>query len=176
VEKSNERSVYLSIRMRRHLKDQLTADARRHKTNLNALINTTLEKHVSFDSISEHVRAIPVNQNLFAAMLESVSEERMEGIGIELGPRLIRNTFLFLNIKYDLDNLIEHYFEPLGSFSGWYNFSSTEGGPNRKLIFEHTHGPKWSAFLKRYIAGIIKAATGVEPRITLEDGLLVAYC
>ncbi len=176
MENSNDKFVYVSIRIRQRLKDRLAEEAKHHKTNINALVNATLEKHDSFDRITEHLRAIPLNQQLFAAMLDSTTEERMERVGKELGPHIIKKTFSFLNIEYNLDNLIEHCFEPLGSFSGWYIFSSSRSGPSRRLMFEHVHGPKWSAFLKYYIAGMIKAATGVEPRITVEDGLLVAYC
>jgi len=79
---------------------------------------------------------------------------------------------LFLDIDFNLDELIEHYFEPVSSYSGWYTFNTAMHGANRILMFRHSYGPKWSAFLKQYIASIIKSATGIEPEVTIEDGLV----
>ena len=99
MENSNEKFVYVSIRIRKLLKDRLTEEARHRKTNINALVNATLEKRDSFDRITEHLRAIPLNQQLFAEMLDSTPEERMERVGRELGPHIIKRTFSFLNIS-----------------------------------------------------------------------------
>jgi hypothetical protein len=99
----------------------------------------------------------------------------MERIGKELGPKLIKETFAFLGLSYDLESLIKNYFRPLSLFSGWYNFNISGSGRDRRLLFEHRHGPKWSAFLSQYVGGIIKAINGLEPRITVEDGLVVVY-
>lgn len=138
----------------------------------NALTVNILEKYISFDRIAEHVGVIPLNSVLFSKMLEDITPEEMEEIGRELGPRLIKGTFAFLDLDYDLDSLIENYFEPLGAFSRWYSFNIAGTYPNRRLLFEHAHGPKWSAFLKNYITSIIKSSTGTEPRVLVSDGLI----
>jgi hypothetical protein len=109
-------------------------------------------------------------------MLDSIQTEEMERLGRELGPRVVKQTFAFLGLNFDLEGLIEHYFQPVSSFSRWYTFNVVGSGANRKLMFEHQYGRKWSAFLKQYIGGIIKSATGTEPRITIDDGLVTGYC
>ena len=161
--------VHVSVRLPSELRDQLRIEAKRSHNNFNSLINDVLEKHVSFDRITEHVRAVPVNLYLFSEMLRNVPVEQMEAVGKELGPRLIRQTFTFLGIEYDLESLIQYYFEPVGAYSRWYSFNMAGRPPNRKLMFEHQYGRKWSAFLRYYVGGIIKSATGNEPRITVDD-------
>jgi hypothetical protein len=134
------------------------------------------KKHVSFDRILDHVGAIPLNGPLFSKMLNEVPLEEMEKLGKELGPELIKRTFAFLGLSFDLENLIKSYFGPLSSYSRWYRFNISGSGRNRRLLFEHSHGPKWSAFLGQYIGGIIKSATGIEPRTLVEDSLVVILC
>jgi hypothetical protein len=80
-----------------------------------------------------------------------------------------------LSLEFDMDGLIEHYFRPLSMYSRWYNFNMAESGSNRRLLFEHSYGPKWSAFLKSYLSGVIKSATGSEPRIMVEEGLITVF-
>jgi len=109
-------------------------------------------------------------------MLGSIQIEEMERIGKELGPKVVKQAFSFLGLSFDLEGLIEHYFQPVSSYSRWYSFNVVGSGTNRKLMFEHQYGWKWSTFLKQYIGGIIKSATGTEPKIVIDEGLVTAFC
>lgn len=126
--------------------------------------------------IVEQVEAVPLNNPLFTGILDMIDADEMGKLGAELGPRLVKNTFTFLDLEFDVDGLIENYFRPVSKYSRWYSFNVWGSGVTRKLMFEHSYGLQWSAFLKHYIAGIIKSATGSEPRITLDDGLITVYC
>ncbi len=172
----NGKFVRTSIRILGKLKTNLKQEASGREMSLNALINSVLERHVLFDRILNHVNAIPLNGPLFTGMLDGVPVDQLEKMGKDLGPKLIKETFVFLGLSYDLENLIESYFRPLSAYSGWYRFFNVSGsGRGRKLLFEHPHGLKWSIFLKHYLAGIIKAATGTEVRITIEEALVIIY-
>jgi hypothetical protein len=133
-------------------------------------------KHISFDIITEHVRAIPINGPLFSGLLDATPIEVLERLGTELGPKLIKQTFVFLDLDFDINGLIQHYFEPMSSFSGWYEFRLVVTEKNRKLMFKHSHGPKWSSFLRAYISSMIRAATGTELRIITDEELVTVYC
>jgi hypothetical protein len=85
---------------------------------------------------------------------------------------VVKQTFAFLNLDYDLDALVERYFQQLSTHSRWHSFNMKSKGADRKLMFQHQYGPKWSAFLKEYIGGIIKSAIGMEPRIVVSDELI----
>jgi len=174
--KSRVEFVHISLRIPMIVKNDLEQDARRQRTNFNSLASKILTKYTSFDKIAEHIEAIPINGRLFSGMLSEVPTEDLERLGKELGPQLIKETFAFLDLKYDIDGLIEHYFDPMSSFSTWYIFTLAGIGPNRRLMFKHSRGPKWSAFLKAYISSIINAATGIEPRAIIDDRLVTVYC
>ncbi|MDA4123775.1 MAG: hypothetical protein OK456_11405, partial [Thaumarchaeota archaeon] len=168
--------VHISLRIPTSLKESLEKDASRDHMNLNSLVSKILVKYSSFDKIADLVGAIPLNTQLFGEMLNSVPQDRMESIGKEIGPKLIRQTFTLLGIEYDIDSLIQYYFEPLAAYSRWYRFYVVGTSPNRRLMFEHSHGGKWSAFLRHYITGIIKSATGAEPKTTVSDDLVTVFC
>jgi hypothetical protein len=173
---SNQKFVHVSLRMSRETKAKLKAEAEQRGISFNNLTNQIIQRHVAFDRIVEKVGGIPLSRALFESMLNQVSIEGMEAIGKELGPKLIRQAFKILGFSYDLESLIKTYFEPLSTYSGWYSFSVSRTGQERRLLFEHNHGQKWSAFLGQYVGGIITAAIGREPQVAIEDGLVTVTC
>jgi len=167
--------VHVSLRIPKKTKTDLEKQAKRHHTTFNSLSSKILFKGTSYDTIADQLSAVTINGSLFAGMLEDVPQAHLESMGRELGSRLIKQTFVFLDLQYDIEGLIQHYFEPVSTFSRWYSFTIAGSAPHRRLIFQHPHGAKWSAFLKAYICSIIKAATGVEPRATADDSLVTVY-
>jgi hypothetical protein len=173
--KVRERFTHVSLRIPESAKTSLERQAKRQHVNFNSLASKILVKGTSYDTIAEQLGAVTISRALFDVMLEDVPAARLEQLGKNLGPNLIKQTFTFLDLPYDLEGLIRYYFEPVSSYSGWYSFRLAGAGSNRKLMFQHAHGPKWSLFLKSYISSIIKAATGSEPRADVDDGLVTVY-
>lgn len=168
--------THVSLRVPVRLQGELSREAKRQRVTLNSHINAILAKHASFDRIVETMKALPLSAALFRELLEATSADQMESIAKKLGAKVVKQSFAFQGIEFDLDNLIEFYFEPLSQHSGWYVFNTHLEGPSRKLIFTHSHGPKWTAFLKGYYTALIRAATGSEPDVRLEDEMLTFTC
>jgi hypothetical protein len=166
----------MSLRVDKRIKTRLKEEADERGINMNALANLILSKHVLFDSFVEYTESVPLNKLLFVRMLEGNQIDEMERIGKELGPKVIKEAFAFLGLDFDLEGLIKNYFQPVSSFARWYSFNVVGSGANRRLMFGHQYGRKWSVFLKQYLGGMIKSATGTEPRITIDDGLVVVFC
>jgi hypothetical protein len=169
---STDSFVHISIRISAKQKDRLNREAKRRHITLNSLIISVLAKYDSFEKILESTKAIPLSGALFGELLEIISIEEIETIAKKLGAKVVRQSFAAQGIEFNLDNLIEFYFEPLSEHSGWYEFNWRLVGTNCKLIFTHSHGPKWTAFLRLYYAAIIRSATGAESDVTVEDGVL----
>jgi hypothetical protein len=178
MERLTERVEYVHVSLRIPLpaKNSVDEEARQQHLNFNSLVSKILEKHISFDKIAEDLNAISLDGLLFSEMLEAEPLERLEQLGEELGAELVKQTFVFLGLEHDIYGLIRHYFETMAAFSGWYSFAIVGSGSNRKLMFEHHYGPKWSAFLKAYISSIIRTATGSEHRVTMDDSIVTVYC
>jgi len=168
--------IHISVRISAKLRNRLKREAKRRHVTLNSLINEILARHDTFDKILETMKAIPLSEELFRAWLQRTSQEEMEGMAKNIGPSVVRRSFASRGIEFNLDNLIESYFEPLSDYSGWYQFEWDFVGASRKLIFTHSHGPKWTAFLRRYYAALIGAATGAEPSVTVEEGVVTFTC
>jgi len=168
--------IHISLRLPERLRNRLKEEADHRKITLNSLINTIISMYVSYNRILEVSEAIPFSGALFQEWLEVTSSDHMEGMAKKLGPSVVRQIFAFQGIDFNLDNLIKYYFEPLSANSGWYLFNTYFEGMSRKVVFRHSHGPKWTAFLKRYIGSIIQSATGTEPEVTIEDETLTFTC
>ena len=164
--------AHVSIRIPEALRIRLTHDAEQRSISLNSLIMAILAKYDSFDKIVEGTRAIPFSGAFVAEVLDITSIEEMESIARKLGANVVKSSFALRGIPFNLDNLIKFYFEPLSQHSGWYTFNTYFEGTNRKLIFQHSHGAKWTAFLKHYYAAILRSATGTEPEVVVVNGTL----
>jgi hypothetical protein len=168
----HKRFVHISFRIPVELKEELEDDVKKQKTNLNSLGNAILAGHMFFDRIAEREGVVMLGRQVFAQIINVIPAEQAERIGKEIGQKMIERAFTVLNIKNDLDNLIARYIIPMGIYSGWYNFSEVNIGPNRKLMLEHNYGQNWSLFLKQYLSGTIRSVTGIEPKIEINKGLL----
>jgi hypothetical protein len=135
-------------------------------------MNHLLTKYVIFDRIVEHERSIVLDRRIFFPIIQKVPVEELEKIGKELGPKLVRQTFEFLNIEPTVDNLVNRYLEPMGTYSGRYQSNIVAATPNLKLVLEHEYGSKWSAFLAQYMTGVVKSLLSCEPKIEVEDDLV----
>jgi hypothetical protein len=168
--------IHVSLRVPERLRNQLKEEADDRNITLNSLINTIISMYISYNKILEVSDAMSFSGAFFQEWLEITSADQMEGIAKKLGPKVVRQIFAFQGVDFNLDNLIRYYFEPLSANSRWYLFNIHFEGSSRKLIFRHSHGPKWTAYLKPYYAAIIRSATGVEPGVTVEDGVLTFTC
>ncbi len=164
--------VHISLRISEKLRSRLNREAKRRHLTLNSLISDILARHDVFDKILETTKAIPLSEEFFRVWLQKTPQDEMEDIAKSIGPKVVRRSYASRGIEFNLDNLIKFYFEPLSDYSGWYQFEWDFVGTSRKLIFTHSHGPKWTAFLRRYYAAIIRSATGSEPDVTVEEGVV----
>lgn len=118
---------HVSLRIRKQLRHRLKEEAKSRHVPLNSLINAILAKYDAFDKILEGTNAIPLSEAFFQELLETISIEEIESIANKLGAKVVRRSFAFRGIGFNLDNLIEFYFKPLSEHSGWYRLSTTQG-------------------------------------------------
>lgn len=167
--KSRGKFIHVSFRVPSQLKDQLDTEAKRKKLNLNAFVTRILVKYYKFDRLVEHENSVVIERHVFSRILEKMSYEDMAEIGKEFGPIIVREDFEFFGISPTLDNLVEEYFEPMGTFSDRYEFNVSGIAPNLKLILRHEYSSKWSVFLGEYAKGVINSVLGKNVKIQLED-------
>ena len=168
----NTRFTHISLRIPENLRHQLDGIARGQHIPLNALATRILAKCVEFDRIVEHERSIVLDRQVFLRFIDETPLDQLEILGRTLGPRLVKQTFEFFDVEPTVKNLVSHYFEPMGAYSGRYQVNITGSGSNFKLILEHDFGSKWSAFLVEHTKGVFKSVLGTEPLIESSDSLV----
>ncbi len=127
--------IHVSLRLPTRLRNQLNEDAKRHNITLNSLLITILAKYITFDKILEGTKALPLIESIFRELLEIASLDQMESIAKKLSSKVVRQSFAFQGVDFNIDNLIEFYFQPLSDHSGWYQFNFRIEGTSRKLMF-----------------------------------------
>ncbi len=165
--------THVSFRIPIELRTSLEEEGKRRNTNVNALVNQILGRYMAFDRKADDERAVVLEKITFERILSQIPAEVLADIGGDLGPKIVKRLLAFYAIQPNLSSLVESYFEPMGSFSGWYHFRMSRTGPNPTLVFEHDNGPGWTAFLERYIAGVITSVLGIQPRIEANDSFVV---
>jgi hypothetical protein len=168
--------VHVSIRVSAKLRSRLNGEARHRHITLNSLINAILEKYDSFDKILLDAKAIPLSEAFFVEILELTSIEEIESIAKKLGAKVMRQSFASQGIEFNLDNLIEFYFEPLSEYSGWYQFNWAPRRHESQADLHALARPEVDRILRRYYAVIIRSATGVDPDVTVEEGVITFTC
>ena len=170
--RNDKRFVHISFRISENLRRELNSEAKRQGINVSALANRVLMKYIVFDRIVEHEHSVVLDRRIFTPIIDKISRDDLEVIGMNLGPRLVKQTLEFFGIEPTVENLISRYFEPMGTYSGRYQSNVVGSGPELKLILEHDYGSKWSAFLAEYVKGVVKSVLGTEPRIELANDLI----
>jgi hypothetical protein len=78
-----------------------------------------------------------------SAILESISDEKIEAIARELGSALSREFMLLLYKKIDLESYVE-YLSLLCRYGGFAHFEVEKEGRDYTITLLHTYGQKWS--------------------------------
>ena len=173
--KEPEKSVTVSFSIPERLKSELEAECARNHTTLSSLVVQLMSRHVTYDKMMEHFGGVHVGKRIFTLMLRTLEPRTMEVLGKSLGSSRVQESFAFMNIEPNMNNLITNHFGPLAAYSGWYRMTNLVEGRDRNLILEHDLGPSWSAFLKGFYGAMIESLIGEMPSIDVEEGLVVIH-
>lgn len=139
---------------------------------VNAVINRVLENYVIFYMRKNTLPTIITSQILVSKIVQKLSQKEMEEIAIQ-GPKTILKLFTLLDLDFNLQNIIEHYFSIVGKYCGWYSFNYSKKGNHLRLIFKSDLGPGWNKFLMLYISTILKSLKLKFEYKSINDSMLV---
>ncbi len=167
-----KRFTHLSVRIPSDLNTHLVSESKRQGITLNALINRTLERYLTFDRLVDFDHSVVLEEQIFERLLEHIDNEDLAKVARDIGPKVVKRDFAFFNISATLDSLVSSYFRPAGKFSNKFDINVSGEFPNVKLVLSHEHGLKWSNFLREYCEGVIESVIGARPLITAEDDVV----
>jgi hypothetical protein len=162
----------VTLRLQTDLLDTLMEEADKRDLTLNALINRTLSKTVSYDNNVNVVQCLTMPHELFLEIINEIPQNKIHEIG-KGGPRIAKKLFSILGIKYDLEHVIENYFTILSKYCGWFEFSYKEQFGNYRLVFCAGKDPRWGIFVQAYIKNILESLKIAPINDTIHDGIVV---
>ncbi|HSD05067.1 MAG TPA: hypothetical protein VLB45_04855 [Nitrosopumilaceae archaeon] len=162
----------ITLRLPNQVLEILKTEAEKKDLPLNALITKILYKNISFDL---HVKAMPnitIPHDLFINFIDKIDDSFVEDIA-KAGPTTVKKLFKILGINYDLDQIIYNYFDMIGKYCEWYQFSHQAKHDKYRLVFNSTLGPKWTKFLAMYVRSILESLKIRIDEMSINDGLVV---
>lgn len=152
------RSVPITFRIYADSLQILKEHADREDLSSNTLLNKILKRWISFELSIQPLNPIILPSNLFASLLDTVSDEDWEILKQQLIQEVVKSLFSLIYDTSRPEELFKHL-EFMSKYSGWFSLQvfKNNGITNIvKLILKHNHGIKWSLFLKEYLQDIIK--------------------
>lgn len=146
----------ITLRLPESILKKLKKESDERVLPLNAIINRILTKHVMFDMRINKLSGITTPQDLLSNIIDKLDETQKEELALQ-GPQIVKKLFRMLNVKYNVQNVIDDYFIMLGTYCGWYKFHVDSENNQHRLIFESDLGKEWIAFLSMYVNGILKS-------------------
>lgn len=162
----------VTLRLPNPILDALRKEAEKRDLSLNALVAKILSKSISFDL---HVKAIPnviIPHDLFINVIDKIDDRFVDEIA-KTGPFVVKKLFKILGFEYDLDQVIYNYFDIIGKYCEWYQFSHQIKHGRYRLVFNTTLGSKWTTFLITYVRTILESLRIRVSDISINDGVIV---
>ncbi len=132
----------------------LQNEAETRNLSLNALVTTFLYKVIICELDLNTIPNITISQKTLKKIIEKVDESEFNEM-VKDGPKVIQNLFLILNHDYNLDNVIEHFFNLIGEHWGWFQFSYSNKNDQYRLVFKTSLGLRWKNYLTMYVTTVL---------------------
>lgn len=145
-EKESENKNYsITLRIRSSVYQKLKEYADHEQLSVNYLANQIFSNFVDWDATASKAGWIVFHRNALRAFLETIDEESLRNIAVSTADYVKDVTLLMLG-KSDA----ESYYTMLKSRAKRSGFVLLESrhGNNKKIIFQHDMGKKWSLFFK----------------------------
>lgn len=162
----------VTLRLPHQVLEVLKKEAEKRDLPLNALVTKILYKNISFELHTKAMPSITMQHDLFMKVIDKVDEAHMEEIAKE-GPNIIRKLFKILGLEYNLDHVVYSYFDVVGKYCGWYDFTYEIKRDKYRLIFNTQLNSKWTRFLLTYMRAILESLKIHVDDESVNDSIIV---
>lgn len=162
----------VTLRLPNQVLEILKGEAEKKDLTLNALVSKILFKNISFDLQVKAMPNITIPPEIFIEFINKSDNSAIEEIA-KNGPALVKKLFRILGLSFDLDNVINNYFEMVGKYCEWYKFSHQIKHNRYRLVFNTMLGSKWAIFLSIYAKSILVSLKIHLDEESVNDGVIV---
>jgi len=162
-----------TIRLSEEIDSLLESDAQKQNISTNALVGKILARYADWDRVVEKLDFVSLPTTFFVAMINEISDERLQEMASQEAMRQIKNQALWNFGKSDFDMLLKTIVL-VGKYGLASNVSVESWGEGNNVItLHHKWGQKGVVFFRSFFDSFIRGVAGVQPRIDVADEVLV---
>ena len=162
----------VTLRLPYQVLEVLKKEAEKRDLPLNALVTKILYKNISFDLHMKAMPSITMQHDLLTKIIDRIDESYMEEIAKEES-NTVKKLFKILGLEYNVDNVVHNYFDVVGKYCGWYDFTYEVKRDKYRLVFNTQLSSKWTKFLLTYVRVILESLKIHIDDESLSDGIIV---
>ena len=170
-----KKTILRTIRVSEELDSLIEKDAEDQNISANALITKIITHYVEWQRVIEKTSYILITSSLFKAIINEVSDEKIEEIAKTVVTTVIKELSLLEFGKNDFDSILKTMFL-IGKYETGLrtSVSTPVEGKDCKytLTLYHDWGPKGSTLFKSYFDNLIRNETGKPPTTSITDDVV----
>jgi len=121
--------------------------AKNEKISLNALVNNMISRFLQWDMIVQKAGWIVFHKNTMKEILQCVDDDKLKEIA-ERAAEYLKDITLLMSGTTDLESCLEVLRNK--TMNSGFVIMESEHENNRRIVFHHGMGRKWSSFFKTH--------------------------
>jgi hypothetical protein len=167
-----KKTILRTIRLSEEIDNLLERDAQKQNISTNALIGKIMTRYVEWDRIIEKLDFVSFPNTFFVALINEVSDEKIQEIAAQEAIRQINNQTIWDFGKTDFDTFLKTILL-VGKYGIASDISVESWGEGSYVItLHHRWGKKGVVFLRSFFDSFIRSELGVQPRIDIADNVM----
>ncbi len=141
----------------------LGRESEKRDMHSSTLLAQLLRKSLTFDLPLKEIGVVTVPEPCFQHIVDDMDADKLQQVAEELSMKNFGLILALLGGRYDLESIIQSYYNKFGKYSGWYSFSYNVIDSKEqvyRLTLKHTRGIKWSRYLANYNHTILERVCG----------------
>lgn len=170
-----KKTILRTIRVSEEIDSLIAKDAEDQNISANALITKIMTRYTEWQRVIEKTSYILIASSLFRAIINEVSDEKIEEIAKNVVPTVMKNLAMMEFGKTDFDSMLKTIFLISKYETGLRTSATTpvEGKDGKyTLTLYHDWGPKGSVLFGSYLDNLIRNEIGKPPAANVTDDVV----
>jgi len=162
-----------SFRVEQYISNILDEEAERMGISVNALVNIILKHYADFNRFLSKIDLVILNREILTKFLQSMDDQEVFKIGIELGETIPKDTILFWKKELAQQNVFEYLEKIICRYGLLGTYDEINQNEGKIIVIRHRLGKKGSIFFQGYIKSIFNIV-GLDNTIELTESSVKA--
>jgi len=167
---SYEKTVNLTIRVKKEILDNLRQYASSRETTLNSAVNQMLSQVLDWDILAAKAGWVPIPKNALVNILDKIDEKTILELAETNGKTIPNDFMLAMKGRQSIEDLLE--INKNRAFSAGFSYSEIIENNYLKIIIQHDMGIKWSKYFSTFYDTAFKSL-GCKAEFEIADNILV---